>query len=314
MPDESTPMFVAGKPRQFDDGNMNTMVDRDQSFDPRKESERMIQEAAKMEEQLDANNQTVVEKIDNLRNNTTLYQQSNYWLGNPIEAPLTTEPDDSGADSGDESDGDAENEENSETDPGLEVSEESQPDEPYLVRGALLHCRNGSHDRRLNLPLCHGVYSTEHPLITRLDCLPGDDQNIPTFGVCKSKKNPSKEKIVLESYVPVDVNGERQGEADGTVKGKPCVPVIVGTWLLTEDQNRIVDNGQKDPGDRGMGRAKAQGQPMVSMKSFLVCKYGGLIEPMNSGQDYINPQEHHSIIGEDEPEDEACEVEGVHEH
>ncbi len=28
----------------------------------------------------------------------------------------------------------------------------------YLVRGALLSCREGSHPRRLNLPEAHGVF------------------------------------------------------------------------------------------------------------------------------------------------------------
>lgn len=330
--DEQTQTFSAKETSQFDseDKSMNTLVERDASFDPHKESERMIQEALQMEEQLDQNGQSTVEKIDNLRNNTTLAQGINYLSGNPIEAladaPQTnsesgTNTDvENGAqpDSNAENPDNAEGEESDEDDPGLEVSEESEPDEPYLVRGALLHCRNGSHDRRLNLPRCHGVHSTEHPLITRLDCLPGDDQNIPTFGVCSSGKNPSKEKITLESYVPVDVDGKRQGEADSTVSGKPCVPVIVGTWLLTQDETRIVDNGEKDPDDRKLGRAQAKGQPMVTMKSFLVCKYGGLIEPMNCGQEYINPQERHSITGEKIDEKnadaEVCEIEGLHEH
>ena len=35
----------------------------------------------------------------------------------------------------------------------------------YLVRGALLYCTNGTHPRRINLPICHGSYIKGHPLL-----------------------------------------------------------------------------------------------------------------------------------------------------
>ena len=38
----------------------------------------------------------------------------------------------------------------------------------YLVRGALLYCTNGTHPRRINLPICHGSYIKGHPLLHKL--------------------------------------------------------------------------------------------------------------------------------------------------
>ena len=40
----------------------------------------------------------------------------------------------------------------------------------YLVRGAMLSCRMGSHPRRLNLPQSHGEYICDHPVIMDEDC------------------------------------------------------------------------------------------------------------------------------------------------
>lgn len=53
----------------------------------------------------------------------------------------------------------------------------------YLVRGAMLSCRMGSHPRRLNLPQSHGEYICDHPVIMDEDCT---KENISSFGVCSS--------------------------------------------------------------------------------------------------------------------------------
>lgn len=166
----------------------------------------------------------------------------------------------------------------------LAITEEGFQQYEFLVRGALLHCRCGSHNRRLNMPMDHGVYATDHPLIHRLDCLVGDDQNIGMFGICSSSKIPQGTKIRLDEYVPSDALGNPLGEPGKTLEGYPCTPDIIGTWLITRDYNCIVDNGLKD----AYGKKNKLGQPAVTTASFLVCKYGGLIEPLNSGQDYLN--------------------------
>ena len=71
-----------------------------------------------------------------------------------------------------------------------------------------------------------------------------------------------------------------------------------------DEQTPIVDNGDLDPADRARVKpmpenfseltdeeqaealASPQGIPTTTTLSFLICKYGGLIEPYNSGQQY----------------------------
>ena len=77
----------------------------------------------------------------------------------------------------------------------------------YLVRGALLKCDCGSHPRRLNLPMCHGFYTNNHPVIQEEDCEVGI--HINHFGICVSETPPPGAKeVVLESYT-------RPGESKG---------------------------------------------------------------------------------------------------
>ena len=104
-------------------------------------------------------------------------------------------------------------------------AEHSQPTEAYVVRGALLHCQYGSHCRRMNLPLCHGVYTMKKPLVFKRDCkggTEGADINIPTFGVCSCPGNPTGGSVCLEKEAPRNPDGSFTGEAaSGTVTGTP---------------------------------------------------------------------------------------------
>lgn len=151
---------------------------------------------------------------------------------------------------------------------------------PYLVRGADLKCIHGTHSRKLNLPKDHAVYITGEPLIHELDCVAGDQWNITTFGICNSPladKFKPQPKVML---VVTDENGETKN-----VKGKVCIPQLVGTWQNVFDEVRIVDNGQKDPSDKLKDvNDKNTGYPTVTTDSFLVCKCQGIIEPLSSGQ------------------------------
>ncbi len=162
----------------------------------------------------------------------------------------------------------------------------------YLVRGATLVCRNGSHKRRINLKKCHGVYIGSHPLIHELDCVPGDNYNIAMFGVCQPTGGPGVSRETV-SYVKTEENS-RDGSS-GTVTGEKCTPVIIGVWQDTYPSTRIVDNGLKNPEDRARAWSRMEtpcGEATVTCNSFLVCKYGGLIEPIDSGQNVENEDEH----------------------
>lgn len=131
----------------------------------------------------------------------------------------------------------------------------------YVVRGALLRCQCGSHCRRLNLPLCHGVYALKKPVMFKKDNVVGE--NIPSFGVCSSPDNHTEGCV---SYVK---ESSEDGDSDGVVTGTPCVPVIVDVWDGTHDDTHI-------------GK---EGEPALTTQSFLTCKYNGLIEIVRSGQE-----------------------------
>lgn len=152
----------------------------------------------------------------------------------------------------------------------------------YLVRGADLACSQGTCKRMMNLNKCHGVYIKEHAVVHELDCMQGDKDNITWFGVCSCGEDLETEEIELQTD-----NGE-------TVHGKKCCPHIIGTWQEAYEGTKIVDNGLKKPENResletGYG---LEGCCTITTDSFLVCRHGGIILPVNSGQDReVSPDE-----------------------
>lgn len=140
--------------------------------------------------------------------------------------------------------------------------------EEHLVRGAMLRCKCGSHCRRLNLPLMHGYMEAKRPLVNAEDSIAGENDNIPYFGVCSSGTNDSgAETVFLKKDYERDILGRKVSEeTEGNVKGKCCTPVILGSWQNVQE-GTIID-----------------GAPAITPSSFLVCKYGGIIEALDSGQ------------------------------
>ena len=69
-----------------------------------------------------------------------------------------------------------------------------------------------------------------------------------------------------------------QTEDGQNVKGYPCTPCIVGTWKDVYDSEKILRNNAD---------ATSEGDKLSALthRSFLVCAYGGLIEPISSGQE-----------------------------
>lgn len=183
----------------------------------------------------------------------------------------------------------------------------------FLVRGATLICSNGSHKRRINLPKCHGVYVGMHPLLHELECLsePFCDRetcNITPFGVCVPTEGcpPTEVKIYKKTK-----NNSKDGKV-GTVEGYQCMPTIVGKWMNTYRDTRIIDNGDKSS-DRTLmdvGRELPYGQSTLTTHSYLVCKYGGIISPVDSGQntevlenEFYSPDDFLTLQSMDEQQD-----------
>ena len=139
----------------------------------------------------------------------------------------------------------------------------------YIVRGAELMCNQGTNKRMMNLSPCHGVYIKTHAVVHELDCIQGDKENITWFGVCMAENGPDTSQIQLVADDGKECNG------------KKCNPQIIGTWLDTYDKTKILDNGNKMQIDEN----NREGCNTVTIDSFLVCKYGGIIMPISSGQD-----------------------------
>lgn len=164
----------------------------------------------------------------------------------------------------------------------------------YLVRGALLRCRHGTHARRLNLLLDHAVYVRGCPMIHEFNCETVDEKNIPWFGVCQSPCPPSNNIVRLTADSPRDSSGEPISEAEGTVEGRKCEPFIVSyQWKDTYPKTRIIDNGELNQKDRIAAETdgSGKGEASVTTLSFLVCNWGGLIEPYTSGQELAEQED-----------------------
>lgn len=156
----------------------------------------------------------------------------------------------------------------------------------YLVRGAVLVCNKGSHKRKINLPKCHGIYIRDLPVLHELECWTEckygiEKCNITHFGICDAK--PPTE---IKAYFKTPSNS-RDGLA-GIAMGCKCEPIIIGTWHDCYEKTKIIDNGTKNPMDRKRVEkgGKGKGQSILTMRSFLICKYGGIIEPVDSGQKF----------------------------
>lgn len=154
----------------------------------------------------------------------------------------------------------------------------------YLVRGAKLVCSCGSHIRMLNLPECHGVYIGENPMVHENDCVQGIDRqgNISWFGICRSERSqelPGK-KVCYELT--------EENSADGTIgetePGKKCQPIIVGVWQDVYDKTRIAERLEDET-------EREKQYSTLTTGSFLVCNYGGIIQPVTSGQEYEMQEE-----------------------
>jgi len=182
----------------------------------------------------------------------------------------------------------------------------------YLVRGAQLKCDQGSHRRRLNIPLDHAVYTTKKPMAHKMDCIPGDEHNIATFGVCSSSLRTNGPTVTLQA---VRYEGEEPVSTGRNVKGRACIPKIVSAWLNSYAPTKITDNFSRVTNDAGLCLEEIMSAALeaseedtweqlenlvgsrpddynsITTASFLVCAHGGLIEPVTSGQSYVEPQE-----------------------
>ncbi|MBC2580547.1 DUF4280 domain-containing protein [Clostridium sp. DJ247] len=121
----------------------------------------------------------------------------------------------------------------------------------YVVRGAKMKCKFGSHKRKINLPVSHGSYVNGKPMMNAGDRV--EVKNITWFGTCQGSC-PSSGTIYLI------------GENGGTVSGKKCIPKILGDWVNTKENTKV------------------EGKAALTMESKVYCMYGGEITFASDGQ------------------------------
>ena len=162
----------------------------------------------------------------------------------------------------------------------LEENYDSFIPEQYVVRGAKLFCSCGSHERKLNVFKDHAVYTEGFPMVHELD--KELEKNITFFGVCSS----GDPLLSSQSIKLVRITYDQEGNPiEDVVSGTMCVPFIIGDWRDTKENVKIIDNGDKDISDKYKYREDSgKGYKSVTTKSFLICRYGGIIEPLDSGQ------------------------------
>lgn len=141
----------------------------------------------------------------------------------------------------------------------VEVHPESLSDQySYVVHGALLVCQWGSRTSRLVVPLSHGTYLHDMPVMTVTDCRA--EANIQGFGYCMNPENPNRIAKIKEIKENVKKSGGflskvmhffgMEKEVDGSDLENniliPCTPVFAaGTeWEPGAGEIRYQINGK----------------------------------------------------------------------
>lgn len=130
----------------------------------------------------------------------------------------------------------------------------------YVVRGALMMCSLGTHNRRINLPISHGVYINQKPIMLKSDykteMTSGLNNNIPYFGIC-TKADPKNQVTITLA----DQNTKLP------IIGVKCTPMCVLHWIDCKKDVFVKEN-------------------VLTIKSKLYCLSGGVISFLTDGQEY----------------------------
>ena len=146
----------------------------------------------------------------------------------------------------------------------------------YVVRGAPILCNCGTHSRHLDMLSSHGFYVNGKAVAFEGDRKP--EENIPYFGHCQSPCHNLSETISLKMQKNVNAEGVSLTEYDGAVyEGVKCIPEFHSNWKNTHEETLIAKDGKK-------GTDEAVYERAVTTASFLVCRQGGIVYPLTSGQ------------------------------
>ena len=171
---------------------------------------------------------------------------------------------------------------NSRTNQELEeaLKEKAEDNPEYLIRGAPLRCRYGSHMRYLDMLEAHGVYLKDDPVMHRKDCKVGE--NILPFGICTSPVHNLKKRDSFFAGAETDQEGNYlHAPDDRVITGFVCEPEITGdSWKNCKEETKIAQNATPET----EGPAACTCYEAITTASYLVCRHGGIIFPLGSGQ------------------------------
>ena len=139
---------------------------------------------------------------------------------------------------------------------------------PYVVIGARIICTYGSHYRRLDMPVCHGSYIREKPMLHELDCAVGLDANIPPFGACMSPDNKDIDIIIEDpqDVMPVLDENDELYMPPMPITGKLCTPKLGEKWCDAHEDTLI------------------DGVPALTVDCTIACHYQGVVCFIDDGQ------------------------------
>ena len=138
----------------------------------------------------------------------------------------------------------------------------------YVVRGATMYCSCGTHTRKLDMPASHGSYIRDKAMMNRTDCKVGIDKNIPPFGACRSETKDGIDIKIEDTKDLLQVTDEDGNpvEVPLPIEGNLCEPELAKEWADAQEET-LVD-----------------GEPALTVKCTITCKYGGVIGFMDAGQ------------------------------
>lgn len=166
-----------------------------------------------------------------------------------------------------------------------ELRKSRPTDTSYVVLTARIECSFGKRESSLMLGDTHGVLTRQIPQLTVKDCIPGD--NVITFGRCSSPENPNvvkaAEDAVADANKKIQENKDwRDHIVDFFVKPKE---VKVTDSLLAQCEGEcIMEFPANAIWPDGHEKVTINGDAPLLRRCELMCKYGGLITILLSGQ------------------------------
>lgn len=117
----------------------------------------------------------------------------------------------------------------------------STPTGEYAVRGAKIECDCGNGFDVVNIPLCHGVYSGDYPLVSVKD-MKVDENICNGFGVCIT---PEGEKFDCKKEIQIDNEWINENKVRFHIDGEEVLATGAITMCSKHGGGiRVVESGQ----------------------------------------------------------------------